>query len=155
VLGQCPRVDGAEEKRQRGCRSSSLFASGTEIADMSRRPPARDVIHYAMCVSSAGTGRGMFSFNGSICGLTGFPQALAGPRTGNQYLAHVGGAGRLMELQGPMKCHDRFANDVLRFSRGGIVCSRTLTIRTHCSLCADYHVDIQTKTMLPDFAGMA
>ncbi|KAF2649528.1 hypothetical protein K491DRAFT_610545 [Lophiostoma macrostomum CBS 122681] len=53
--------------------------------------------------------------------LLGLVEALAGPRMGNQYLAHVGGAGRLMELQGPMKCHDRFAKEVLRFNRGGII----------------------------------
>lgn len=48
-------------------------------------------------------------------------QALAGPRVGNRYLAHVGGAGRLMELQGPGQCEDRFAKEILRFNRGGIV----------------------------------
>lgn len=48
-------------------------------------------------------------------------QALAGPRKGNRYLAHVGGAGRLMELQGPNQFKDPFAKDILRFNRGGIV----------------------------------
>lgn len=48
-------------------------------------------------------------------------QALAGPRVGNRYLAHVGGAGRLMYLQGPGKCQDPFAKEILRFNRGGIV----------------------------------
>jgi hypothetical protein len=48
-------------------------------------------------------------------------QALAGPRKGNRYLAHVGGAGRLMELQGPNQFNDPFAKDILRFNRGGIV----------------------------------
>jgi hypothetical protein len=48
-------------------------------------------------------------------------QALAGPRPGNRYLAHAGGAGRLMELQGPEKFQDSFAKELLRFSRGGIV----------------------------------
>ncbi|KAF2108341.1 hypothetical protein BDV96DRAFT_504698 [Lophiotrema nucula] len=53
--------------------------------------------------------------------LLGIVEALAGPRTGNQYLAHVGGAGRLMELQGAAKCQDPFAKSILRFSRGGII----------------------------------
>jgi hypothetical protein len=48
-------------------------------------------------------------------------RALAGPRAGNRYLAHVGGAGRLMELQGPAKCQETFARELLRFNRGGIV----------------------------------
>jgi hypothetical protein len=48
-------------------------------------------------------------------------QAFAGPRTGNQYLTHVGGAGRLMELQGPGKYCDSFRKEMLRFNRGGIV----------------------------------
>lgn len=42
---------------------------------------------------------------------------------GNRYLAHVGGAGRLMELQGPDKFEDPFAKELLRFNRGGIVSS--------------------------------
>jgi hypothetical protein len=48
-------------------------------------------------------------------------QALSGPRKGNRYLAHVGGAGRLMELQGSAQFHDSFAKEMLRFSRGGVV----------------------------------
>jgi hypothetical protein len=48
-------------------------------------------------------------------------QALAGPRIGNRYLAHVGGAGRLMELQGPEQYRSSFAKEILRFNRGGIV----------------------------------
>jgi hypothetical protein len=48
-------------------------------------------------------------------------QAFAGPRTGNRYLTHVGGAGRLMELQGPGQYHDTFRKEMLRFNRGGIV----------------------------------
>ncbi|KAH4915912.1 hypothetical protein HBI56_226980 [Parastagonospora nodorum] len=48
-------------------------------------------------------------------------EALSGPRKGNRYLAHVGGAGRLMELQGPAQFHDSFAKEMLRFSRGGVI----------------------------------
>jgi hypothetical protein len=48
-------------------------------------------------------------------------KALAGPRLGNSYLAHVGGAGRLLEIQGPQTCKDNFAKEILRFARGGIV----------------------------------
>jgi hypothetical protein len=40
---------------------------------------------------------------------------------GNRYLVHVGGAGRLMELQGPNNYQDPFAKELLRFIRGGIV----------------------------------
>jgi hypothetical protein len=65
-------------------------------------------------------------------------QALAGPRIGNRYLAHVGGAGRLMELQGPEKYRDSFAKEILRFNRGGIVsseglprCSRTRHVQVN------------------------
>jgi hypothetical protein len=54
------------------------------------------------------------------------PQALAGPRIGNRYLAHVGGAGRLMELLGPQQFQDSFAKEILRFSRGGIVRTQPL-----------------------------
>lgn len=56
-------------------------------------------------------------------------QALAGPRIGNRYLAHVGGAGRLMELQGPEQFQDTFAKEILRFNRGGIVSSPALVRR--------------------------
>lgn len=60
-------------------------------------------------------------------------KALAGPRAENRYLAHVGGAGRLMELQGPAKCKEDFARELLRFNRGGIVsmpCFPTLVYRS-------------------------
>ncbi|XP_014558518.1 hypothetical protein COCVIDRAFT_24973 [Bipolaris victoriae FI3] len=53
--------------------------------------------------------------------LLGLVEAFAGPRTGNRYLTHVGGAGRLMELQGPGRYHDRFTKEMLRFNRGGII----------------------------------
>ncbi|KAF2269105.1 hypothetical protein CC78DRAFT_575204 [Lojkania enalia] len=53
--------------------------------------------------------------------LLGLVEALAGPRLGNKYLTHVGGAGRLIELQGPQKCNDPFAREILRFNRGGII----------------------------------
>lgn len=56
-------------------------------------------------------------------------QALSGPRKGNRYLIHVGGAGRLMELQGPAQFHDSFAKEMLRFSRGGVVSSPYFTMR--------------------------
>lgn len=56
-------------------------------------------------------------------------QALSGPRKGNRYLAHVGGAGRLMELQGPAQFHDSFAKEMLRFSRGGVVSYSYPTMR--------------------------
>jgi hypothetical protein len=62
-------------------------------------------------------------------------QAFAGPRTGNRYLTHVGGAGRLMELQGPGQHHDNFRKEMLRFNRGGIV-SESLAerVRKSCSV---------------------
>lgn len=53
-------------------------------------------------------------------------KALAGPRFDNAYLAHVGGAGRLLEIQGPEICKDDFAKEILRFTRGGIVSIETL-----------------------------
>ncbi|KAF9696392.1 hypothetical protein EKO04_005418 [Ascochyta lentis] len=53
--------------------------------------------------------------------LLGLVEALAGPRKGNRYLAHVGGAGRLMEIQGARQFLDPFAKDILRFNRGGII----------------------------------
>ncbi|RAR07581.1 dna-(apurinic or apyrimidinic site) lyase [Stemphylium lycopersici] len=53
--------------------------------------------------------------------LLGLVEAFAGPRTGNRYLTHVGGAGRLMELQGPDRYHDTFTKEILRFNRGGII----------------------------------
>ena len=53
--------------------------------------------------------------------ILGLVEALAGPRVGNRYLAHVGGAGRLMELQGPEQYRDPFAKEILRFNRGGII----------------------------------
>ncbi|KAF2739538.1 hypothetical protein EJ04DRAFT_549217 [Polyplosphaeria fusca] len=65
--------------------------------------------------------------------LLSIVEALAGPRIGNRYLAHVGGAGRLLELQGPLKCQDRFSKEILRFIRGGIVMT-TLFQRKKCFL---------------------
>ncbi|KAI4678677.1 uncharacterized protein J4E84_008495 [Alternaria hordeiaustralica] len=53
--------------------------------------------------------------------LLGLVEAFAGPRTGNRYLTHVGGAGRLMELQGPSRYTDSFTKEMLRFNRGGII----------------------------------
>ncbi|EOA85073.1 uncharacterized protein SETTUDRAFT_154670 [Exserohilum turcica Et28A] len=53
--------------------------------------------------------------------LLGLVEAFAGPRTGNRYLTHVGGAGRLMELQGPGTYQDTFTKEMLRFNRGGII----------------------------------
>ena len=53
--------------------------------------------------------------------ILGIVEALAGPRPGNRYLAHVGGAGRLMEHRGPKTCQDQFTKEILRFNRGGIV----------------------------------
>lgn len=53
--------------------------------------------------------------------LLSLVEALAGPRKNNQYLAHVGGAGRLMELGGPAMCQDPFAKKILQFNRGGII----------------------------------
>jgi hypothetical protein len=61
------------------------------------------------------------------------PKALSGPRVGNRYLAHVGGAGRLMELQGPAQFQDSFAKEILRFNRGGIVSLSTATIPRQAS----------------------
>ncbi|KAF3010589.1 hypothetical protein E8E13_001937 [Curvularia kusanoi] len=67
--------------------------------------------------------------------LLGLVEALAGPRKGNRYLAHVGGAGRLMELQGPEQFQDPFAKDILRFNRGGIIVSACYD-RKPCFLAA-------------------
>ncbi|KAF1940712.1 hypothetical protein EJ02DRAFT_435360 [Clathrospora elynae] len=53
--------------------------------------------------------------------LLGLVEAFAGPRVGNRYLTHVGGAGRLMELQGPGHYLDPFTKEILRFNRGGII----------------------------------
>ncbi|RYO11891.1 hypothetical protein AA0121_g9548 [Alternaria tenuissima] len=53
--------------------------------------------------------------------LLGLVEAFAGPRIGNRYLTHVGGAGRLMELQGPSRYRDTFTKEILRFNRGGII----------------------------------
>ncbi|KAF7578317.1 Zn-clus domain containing protein [Pyrenophora tritici-repentis] len=53
--------------------------------------------------------------------LLGLVEAFAGPRTGNRYLTHVGGAGRLMEIQGPGQYRDAFTKEILRFNRGGII----------------------------------
>lgn len=57
----------------------------------------------------------------NLAGTDVWRQAFAGPRAGNRYLAHVGGAGRLIELQGPEKYRDSFTKEILRFNRGGIV----------------------------------
>ncbi|KAF3034188.1 hypothetical protein E8E11_003626 [Didymella keratinophila] len=73
--------------------------------------------------------------------LLGLVEALAGPRKGNRYLAHVGGAGRLMELQGPNQFKDPFAKDILRFSRGGIIVSACYE-RKPCFLAAPEWRDI-------------
>ncbi|KAF2195161.1 hypothetical protein K469DRAFT_757256 [Zopfia rhizophila CBS 207.26] len=43
--------------------------------------------------------------------LLGLVEALTGRRVGNQYLAYVSGAGRLMELQGPEKCEELCKGD--------------------------------------------
>ncbi|KAI8939037.1 hypothetical protein NX059_004876 [Plenodomus lindquistii] len=53
--------------------------------------------------------------------LLGLVEAFAGPRIGNRYITHVGGAGRLIELHGPKKYSDPFMKDMLLFSRGGII----------------------------------
>ncbi|KAF1963259.1 hypothetical protein CC80DRAFT_852 [Byssothecium circinans] len=64
-----------------------------------------------------------FLSSNTLCAsvLLGIVEALAGPRSGNRYLAHVGGAGRLMEIQGPRNCEDQFAKEILRFNRGGLI----------------------------------
>ncbi|KAH6644046.1 hypothetical protein C7974DRAFT_439271 [Boeremia exigua] len=73
--------------------------------------------------------------------LLGLVEALAGPRKGNRYLAHVGGAGRLMELQGPRQFDDPFAKDILRFNRGGIIVSACYE-REPCFLAAPEWRDV-------------
>ncbi|KAJ4309630.1 hypothetical protein N0V94_008841 [Neodidymelliopsis sp. IMI 364377] len=73
--------------------------------------------------------------------LLGLVEALAGPRKGNRYLAHVGGAGRLMELQGPEQFQDPFAKDILRFNRGGIIVSACYE-RKSCFLAAPEWRDV-------------
>ncbi|KAF2205070.1 hypothetical protein GQ43DRAFT_428457 [Delitschia confertaspora ATCC 74209] len=67
--------------------------------------------------------------------LLGLVEAMAGPRVGNRYLAHVGGAGRLLELQGPDKCQDPFAREILMFNRGGIIIT-SIYERKPCFLTA-------------------
>ncbi|KAJ8109022.1 hypothetical protein OPT61_g7757 [Boeremia exigua] len=73
--------------------------------------------------------------------LLGLVEALAGPRKGNRYLAHVGGAGRLMELQGPRRFNDPFAKEILRFNRGGIIVSACYE-REPCFLAAPEWRDV-------------
>ncbi|CAO2654374.1 Nn.00g111070.m01.CDS01 [Neocucurbitaria sp. VM-36] len=73
--------------------------------------------------------------------LLGLVEALAGPREGNRYLAHVGGAGRLMELQGPDKYQDPFAKEILRFNRGGIIIT-SIYERKPCFLVSPEWQDI-------------
>ncbi|ORY01062.1 hypothetical protein BCR34DRAFT_101531 [Clohesyomyces aquaticus] len=53
--------------------------------------------------------------------LLSLVEAMAGPRSGNNYLAHAGGAGKLIEAIGPKHCQDSFAKDLLLFNRGGII----------------------------------
>ncbi|KAH7080795.1 hypothetical protein FB567DRAFT_595132 [Paraphoma chrysanthemicola] len=73
--------------------------------------------------------------------LLSLVEALAGPRIGNRYLAHVGGAGRLMELQGPEKYRDSFAKEILRFNRGGIIVT-SIYERKPCFLASPEWRDI-------------
>ncbi|KAH8727803.1 hypothetical protein GQ44DRAFT_769867 [Phaeosphaeriaceae sp. PMI808] len=73
--------------------------------------------------------------------LLSLVEALAGPRIGNRYLAHVGGAGRLMELQGPEQYQDAFAKEMLRFNRGGIIVT-SIYERKPCFLAAPEWRDI-------------
>jgi hypothetical protein len=75
-------------------------------------------------------------------------QALAGPRIGNRYLAHVGGAGRLMELQGPQQFQDSFAKDILRFNRGGIV-RHTPHFKSvvHRNIYVDFWVNLRSYSL--------
>jgi hypothetical protein len=65
-------------------------------------------------------------------------KALAGPRLENSYLAHVGGAGRLLEIQGPQTCRDDFAKEILRFTRGGIVSAK---VPNRCLSCTTLKAD--------------
>lgn len=53
-------------------------------------------------------------------------EVLAGPTLGNCYLAHIDGASRLLEIQGPEGCQDTFVKDILYFVRGSIVSSHTV-----------------------------
>ncbi len=73
--------------------------------------------------------------------ILGLVEALAGPRLGNRYLTHVGGAGRLMELQGPEQYQDTFAKEILRFNRGGIIVT-SLYERRPCFLLSPDWRDI-------------
>ncbi|KAF2876582.1 hypothetical protein BDV95DRAFT_230550 [Massariosphaeria phaeospora] len=73
--------------------------------------------------------------------LLGLVEALAGPRMGNRYLAHVGGAGRLMELQGPTSYQEPFARELLRFNRGGIIIT-SIYERKPCFLTSPQWCDI-------------
>ncbi|KAF2631764.1 hypothetical protein BU25DRAFT_360374 [Macroventuria anomochaeta] len=91
------------------------------------------------CLEDAQEGMSTNTLCASV--LLGLVEALAGPRKGNRYLAHVGGAGRLMELQGPGHFHDPFAKDILRFNRGGIIVAACYE-REPCFLAAPAWRDI-------------
>ncbi|KAF2640029.1 hypothetical protein P280DRAFT_490424 [Massarina eburnea CBS 473.64] len=77
--------------------------------------------------------------------LLGIVEALAGPRVGNRYLAHVGGAGKLIELQGPEHCQDQFAKEILKFNRGGIIIT-SIYERKPCFLTTPQWCDIAFDT---------
>ena len=84
---------------------------------------------------------------------------MAGPRLNNRYLIHVGGAGRLMELQGPAKYQDPFAKEILRFNRGGIVSALERYMQVtpalqHPNRWVDHHIYLYEKAMFPDQSSM-
>ncbi|KAF2845433.1 hypothetical protein T440DRAFT_472659 [Plenodomus tracheiphilus IPT5] len=71
------------------------------------------------CLEHCQLGRSANTLCASV--LLGLVEAYAGPRVGNRYIAHVGGAGRLIELHGPRKFSDPFMREMLLFNRGGII----------------------------------
>ncbi|KAF2687653.1 hypothetical protein K458DRAFT_414729 [Lentithecium fluviatile CBS 122367] len=91
------------------------------------------------CLEDPQQGRSPNTLCASV--LLGLVEALAGPRVNNRYLAHVGGAGRLMELQGPEQCRDSFAKEMLRFNRGGIIIT-SIYKRAPCFLTSPEWRDI-------------
>ncbi|KAF2008470.1 hypothetical protein BU24DRAFT_403080 [Aaosphaeria arxii CBS 175.79] len=112
---------------QGGCEivNPGLYLHAVQTLQLCLEDPAQGMSSNTLCASV----------------LLGIVEALAGPREGNRYLAHVGGAGRLMEIQGPRTCIDKFTREILRFNRGGIIIT-SLYERRPCFLTTPEWRDI-------------
>lgn len=97
-----------------------LYLRAVQTLQMCLEDPLQHASPNTLCASVL-LGIVEVSISNSSSNQANRAEALAGPRAGNRYLAHVGGAGRLLELQGPSRCQDSFAKEILRFNRGGIV----------------------------------